>query len=793
MRRRLIALPLILFALFLEPVSAQSGIIQLATKDLQLKIDSAGKVISLYDLAGKTEYCTLKQPSPLIRIKAGNEFEEPSFAKQIPAKKQIILSYKKSGVIIEVTYSVKPTHLVFEITDIKPKDKVDLAVWGPFATSINKTVGEIIGVVRNDNYAIGIQSLNVKTVGGYPVKEEGFEFGRGRTAEYKEWGSILQAYSIDRSKKRSITVWNGQWPNMPVEPIKGETVIGSRIALFGCAEKETLNRIGDIEIAEGLPHPMIDGVWSKISPQTGRSYLISDYSESTIDELLGYTKRANLMTLYHMEIFDSWGHYEINRKDFPNGIEGLRNCVAKAKAMGIRLGAHTLTNFINTNDPYVTPVPDSRLVKTGSGVLTAGISESEKNILVSTPEYFNNENANQLHTIVIDNELIRYRTVTASEPYTLLDCVRGAFGTKPASHSKNAVVGKLADHGYKIFFPNIDMQREIAKNLAKRFNETGLSQMDFDGHEGCGATGQGDYAIDLFAKDFYDNLDHIVINGTSNSKHFYWHINTYCNWGEPWYEGFRENMQEYRINNQALLERNFLPNMLGWYLMTETTTLSDMEWMLARAAGYNAGFALVAELNALRKNPETPQIMDALKEWEAARHLKVFSAVQRELLKNPKNEFHLETIDEKNWKLYPFHASQEYIYEKTVRQPGEPTSIEWQYENTDKEQALQFKLKAFGGNGTIKNPSFEIDNFTLVAYNVELKNNETLLCEGSKMARVYDNKGRQIKTVDANISIPHISNGRHKINFNCEFTGDQPLTVKVIFKTIGDAEQVIKH
>lgn len=783
---------LIIYLSFSCFLFGQQELVRLNTNDFQLKINKSGQVTSLFSLPEKAEYISAKQNSPLLTIKAGADFEEPNSA-QIDVKgKTITLDYKKSGIVVKIKYDAKPTHLVFEITGIQPAGKADLAVWGPYATSINKIVGEIVGVVRNENYAIGIQSLNVKTAGGYPVKEEGFEFGRGRAAESKEWGSILQAYSIDRSKKRNITVWNDQWPNMPVEPIKNETLIGSKIALFGCSEKESLNRIGEIEIAEGLPHPLINGIWSKVSPETGRSYLISDYSESTIDELLSYTKRANLMTLYHMNIFDSWGHYEITKRDFPNGIEGLRKCVAKAKALGIRLGAHTLTNFINTNDPYVTPVPDKRLVKTGSSIITSDISKTDKSIPVASPEYFNNEKSNWLHTVVIDNELIRYRTVTSVEPYMLLDCERGAFGTKASSHTKNSAAGKLADHGYKIFFPNIDLQREIAINLAKRFNETGLSQMDFDGHEGCGATGQGDYAIDLFAKDFYDNTDHTVINGTSNSKHFYWHINTYCNWGEPWYEGFRENMQEYRINNQALLERNYLPNMLGWYLMIETTTLSDIEWMLARAAGYNAGFALVADLAALKKNPQTPQILDALREWETARHSKVFSAAQRELLKNPKNEFHLEAVNEKSWKLYPFHASQEYAHEKTIRQPGEPTSVEWQYENTDGDQPLQFKLKASGGEGTIKNPSFEIDNFTIISYNVELKNNETLLCEGIKTARIYDNKGHQIKAVEANISIPDISHGKHKINFNCEFTGGQPLTVKVIFKSMGRAEQIVK-
>lgn len=781
----------VLFFLFAGLSNAQPEIVQFRTNEFRININNTGQVTSLFDLINNREYVSGRQSSPLVKIKTGATFEEPLSAKHNPDKKQIKLIYN-SGVALTVNYTVKKSHIVFEITRVKQADKVDLIIWGPYATSINKIVGEIIGVVRNDNYAVGIQSLNVKTVGGFPVRDEGFEFERGRTAEKKEWGSILQAYTIDRSKKRNISVWNDSWPNMPVEPLKDETIPGSKIALFGCAEKDALNRIGEIEIAEGLPHPMVDGVWSKISPQTGRSYLIADYTESTIDELLEYTKRANLMTLYHMEIFESWGKYEITKRDFPNGIEGLKKCVAKAKALGIRLGAHTLTNFINTNDPYVTPVPDKRLVKTGSSILLTGINETEKEIQVESPEYFSNEKANWLHTVVIDDELIRYRTVTPQQPYKLVDCERGAFGTKAASHKANSTVGKLADHPYKIFFPNIDLQREIAINLAKRYNETGLSQMDFDGHEGCGATGQGDFAIDLFAKDFYDNLDHTVINGTSNSKHFYWHITNYHNWGEPWYEGFRESMQEYRINNQALLERNYLPNMLGWYLLTETTTLSDIEWMLARAAGYKAGFALATSLEALQKNTETPQILDAIREWETVRHAKAFSEEQREIMKNPKTEFHLEKVSNGIWNLYPFNASQEYVYEKTVKQPGEPVFAEWDYENKDDDQPLQFKLKVSGETGTVKDPKFDIDNFTTVSFPVELKNNETLLCEGVKTARIYNDKGRQIKTVEAVNSIPKMTKGKHKINFSCGFGNDRQLSVKVIFKTKGISTQVIK-
>jgi hypothetical protein len=491
-----------------------------------------------------------------------------------------------------------------------------------------------------------------------------------------------------------------------------------------------------------------------------------------------------------MEPFASWGHYEINTKVFPGGAGELRAMVQKAKAMGIRLGAHTLTTFIQTNDPYVTPVPDPRLAKTGSSVLASDIDTAAQNVQVVSPEYFANEKANWLHAAVIGGEIIRYRTVSAQAPWTLLDCQRGAFGTRVQAHRKGDEIGKLLDHDYKVFFPNFELQREIARNLARTFNQTGLSQMDFDGHEGCASTGQGDYAYDLFPQDFFDNLDHTVINGTSNSKHFYWHINSYCNWGEPWSEGFREAMQEYRINNQSLFARNYLPNMLGWYLLTETTTLSDAEWMLARAAGFNAGFALATSIDAVRKNPEIGPILDAIREWETARHKGVFTSAQREAMRDPKTEFHLEPLPGGGWHLFAYHESAAFRHEKKIRQPGEPVTSRWEYDNPDKAQPLQFKLRVAGGGGSLANPNIEIDRFSSVAFAVELSAGQTLLCEGTTTARVYDEKGRQIKTVRAAGQIPMVQPGRHEIQFDAEFKGSIPPAVVVSFKTRGDAEKV---
>jgi hypothetical protein len=768
-----------------------AGQADLSTDALGVRIDQRGQVVSLLDRQHGREYLPSGQAAPLLSIKtAAGGIDPPSVLAYDPKTGIVTLTYAARGVRARVKATRKPTHLVLEIVGIEPANTVDAVVWGPYPTTIGETVGEIIGVVRNAEFAIGIQVLNLKTLGGYPINDEGSDPSRSNVAQAKPFGSVLQAFSLDRSRPRRVAGWVGQFPNMPVPPIPGETVVGSSIAIFGCPAAVTLERIGAIEVAEHLPHPLVDGQWVKQWRDLGRSYLIAPFTEATVDALLDYTRRANLMSLYHPGPFASWGHYGLDPAAFPSGNAGMKRAVEKGKALGIRIGVHTLTNFINTDDAYVTPVPDPRLAVTGRSLLIEDVNATATGIRVALPEYFDNEKANWLHAVVIDQELIRYRAVSSSAPWTLLDCQRGAFGTRPAAHTKNATVGKLLDHPYKVFFPTLEMQDEIARNLAKWFNETGVSHMDFDGHEGCWASGQGDYALERFAKVFYDNLDHPVVNGTSTSEPFYWHINTYCNWGEPWYGGFRESMQEYRINNQVLFECNYVPHMLGWYRLTGTTSLPEMEWMLARAAGYNAGFAISTTLGELRKNADTPILLDAIREWETARRSGAFSISQRERLKNARLEFHLEALGPNRWNLYPFHASDVFRHERVARQPGEPAAARWTLTNMDEAQPLQFRLQVVGESGAIRTLDFEVDGTATLCFDVELKAGESLACDGTPIARIYDAKGQQTRTVASTAPIPRVSGGTHAIVFDCSFSGEPVPRVEVTFRTRGAAEPV---
>jgi hypothetical protein len=587
-----------------------------------------------------------------------------------------------------------------------------------------------------------------------------------------------------------VDAWGGLYKNMPVKALKGETVVGSKIAVFSCKEALTFDRLEQIEIAENLPHPTVNGVWFKKSNLYGKSYMISSYGEKDIDEMIGYTKRAGLVSLYHEGPFKSWGNFVLNPEQFPNGRDGLKNCVDKAHAAGLYLGMHTLTNFINTNDPYVSPKPDNRLSLTGSSTLTKSINAEQNTIELASPEYFNDEQGNNLHTVKIGSELIRYKSVSSTAPYILMDCQRGAFGTVQSAHQAGEPVGKLFDHSYNVFFPNLDMQREVAKNITKLMNETGVDHLDLDGHEGALASGQGDYALELFAKDVYDQVKHDFIIGTSLSKTFYWHIGSYYNWGEPWYGGFKESMQQYRIDNQGLFDRNYMPHMLGWYLLAENTTLPEMEWMLARAAGYDAGFAMVARPAALRKNSQSNLLLDAIREWELARNGNAFSKTQQEALKNPKNEFHLEKRDEGKWTLHQYAMSPVFTREKYERQPGEPTHTTWTLQYPWKEQPLQFRLQITGETGSVKNIKIQIDKYKELLFPVELAAGESLVCDGTETIRLYDKNGKPKGSFKLQNKPPSVAPGAHIILIDSDFAGDATPKIEVQFKGLDKMEKI---
>jgi len=756
--------------------------ITFSTTSFRLSLDEKGAVAELTDIQNDVNY-TAAGTSFLVTVKSKGSFLDPVGFK---AEGEHV-SYLFPGELrVDLKVLNKGDYLRLEVVGVSDEERTDAILWGPFKTTIGETVGEFVGVVRNQEYAIGIQALNVKTTGGALTRDEGLVPPRGSAALVQEYGSSLQAFCIDRTRPQTMVVWNG-FDNTAVVANPEFGLPGSAIALFGVAEKDALELIGQIEQEEGLPHILIDGEWVKSSPLAGRPYIISNFGESTVDMMLDFTEKLGFYSLYQSHPFDNWGHFELIPSLFPNGRKGMKACVEKARERNIRLGVHTLTNFITTNDPFVSPVPYPGLATYAGTVIIADLGKSDTEIPIEDTTFYHR--ITTLQAVRIGDELIRFSGISKEPPFKLLNCMRGAFGTITGPHTKGESIARLIDHPYKTFYPNMDLQNEMIDNLVDFFNETGVSHMDFDGHEGAYSTGYGDVSKDYFALRFLEGVDHMVVNGTSQSSHFYWHLNTYMNWGEPWYGGMRESQNEIRFNNQATLERNYQPNMLGWFWYQAGTTLEEMEWMLARAAGWNAGYALVVNPGAIGGNPYTRDVIESIRTWEEAKQRDLFNELQKGLLKAGEYDFSLHKISENEFHLQHYRK-EKYEHENLVLQPGQPHYSEWGFDSGSEDQNLYFRLQAAGKEGVIEEILLELDGSRSMAFPISLKAGYSCIFDGVGNLLLYDDRGSLRKKLEVDWKQLSLDKGFHILRVSCNFSNDAELVLQGIVK-LKDRVEVI--
>ncbi len=757
--------------------------VEISAGSLEIGIDGRGWVVSFRDMESGTAYLPRGHDAPLLTVQVDGERLSPITGRFDSADSVLTLTYGPE-MEARVRLRTRETHATLELLSVTDPAAVELAIWGPYSTTISETIGETVGVVRGPVFAMGLQALNPKTLGGYPWNENDampqldiFESGdfsdlseegkrhvlyRVEAAKPDSFGSTLQAYVRNRNRERIVPNWGHDRYTVPVFEDGG--VVGSKIALFGGPAEDALGMIGSIEVAEGLPHPTIDGEWGKEAPGAAAGYVIMPFSEATVDDAVDVVLRAGLRYLYHPEPFETWGHFHLNQ-DFPNGWEGLRETVARAESRGVRVGVHTLSNFITTDDPYVTPVPDPRLARVGTTRLTRSIDPGDEEVGIEDPGFFNQFGNNTLRAAVVGSEILQYTSVSDEAPWRLLGVERGAFGTLPGVHQAGVEIGKLADHGYRVFLTDVSLTIEMATTLARLFNQTGLRQISFDGLEGNRSTGMGNYGEILFTSTWYDALSEDIRNhyiaDASRTSHYFWHIYSRMNWGEPWYAGFRESQTEYRLKNQAYFRRNMMPGMLGWFRMQPETSVEDIEWMLARSAAFDAGYAFVTSFEALEENGRTGENLELMGRWEEARMTDSFTEEQKRRMESIGNEFHLEEAGIEGWTLWQIHPLV-FRFGNPERQPGEPSQSTYTFNNPEGEQSLRFAFSAAGG--AVDGFVMELDGTRRLEWSRQLGEGETLVYEGGDEATHYSSQWMVLDRVPLDPTALRLLPGDHTLS-----------------------------
>jgi hypothetical protein len=337
----------------------QAQNIYLQTQYVRVAVNGKGFITSIVDRDTKKEYCPKGLSSAVMSLYRDGQYMLPQKAIYNKSKNELILTYS-NGSEAKIKADQKQQYLRFKLLSLTRANEIDNIIWGPYKTNISKTIGDVIGVVRSDDFAIGMLGLNdnttdgpptggdmafmsyfihspdpvkyplppdlkegqVFTIGGdgfndvafYSHPEEYFRMKYGDAAKLEPaFGSSICMHSRDRRKEQMI-----RFPVLPpgldpkVNAPRYQLVlptdagfIGSSIALYACPDSLGLHTIEKIVLNEGLPHPEMDGKWIK-DPKAYRP----DIAWSGVhDSLITYAKQLGYAA-YRMR---GWANITLTR------------------------------------------------------------------------------------------------------------------------------------------------------------------------------------------------------------------------------------------------------------------------------------------------------------------------------------------------------------------------------------------------------------------------------------------------------------------------------------------------
>lgn len=663
---------------------------------LTIDLDRSGTVVGLQDSRTGTGYLARGRSASLVSLVIDGKQIRPTRVVRHGAL--LTFSNKRAGYEIDVKAVGKDTYTTLEAVRVEGPDGGDVQtlLWGPLATDITRTVGESVGVVRDDDFAIGLRPLTDRTEGAWPQEYQDYGWEREvadnpsrlQVAPHEEWsaagrtpwGSVLRAFTYDYTQQRQRQNLNGY--RIPVGPLPGAggRITGSKVALFGASPGLTPTVLSGIAKGEGLPYPTQNGQWQKAAQASSRSFLVlSDLTTGNVPRAARFAKAAGIDYVYSLpNSYGPWkstGHYEFDAS-LGGDDAGAKKAVGLARAHGVRLGVHTLSDFIATDDPYVTPPPaDDRLALGGSARLTSALAPGDRTLRLDAGTPL----ADGVHgrMLRIGDEFIAYTSARkAGDTWEVTGLRRAQWGSTAAAHAAGDRGARVILNGYGGAVGGHGIIDDIAGRLSTAWNRTGIMSNSFDGVESASESGWGSYGQARLVNGTFERTRQRdgFITETSRMSSNTWDALTRASWGEVGVT----SMDQVFVNNE-FYRANFLPGMLGWISLKGTDSLLGVENKMARGAGLDAGSGFQTSISSLAAGGDNGlRILDAIKQWETARDVGAFTGAQKARFRDQSTNWQLTAVTPgKEWSLQELDAKGEPMGEaQRVRTPTPKLSAE---------------------------------------------------------------------------------------------------------------------
>jgi hypothetical protein len=502
-------------------------------------------------------------------------------------------------------------HLALEVLDVQPADVEQLSIEFPVrrlakvGTAFNATYDERFGVCL--------------------------------------FGTSVNVFNRPRSHGRDMF-------GMGAACTQKHKLAGAKFALVAAPAAQFSAAIIEAERAGGLPCPMLGGRWARESEAVRHSYLFMvDAAEANMDRTIEYARLAGFRTIIFLK--DNWlashGHYEINRRNFPDGLASLKRTVDKIHAAGLDAGVHLFGPSISPTDAYVTPRPDPRLASIACPPLAEAVDAKSKTLTLSAvpelPPKRPRSAAFPGYHVRVGDELVRYQELELGPPVRLIGCQRGALGTPAAAHpAGTAVRGMLSLWGYFLVDPDSTLAEEVVRNFGRVINHCGFDMVYFDASDGIlDAYLDRWYYLNRMHLGFYRQLRKDVLYQTSNGTgtDLCWHLVPRSASADG--HGDLKGYLDQRWRGILGMGDNWTRPDVGWYYIFTGVRPDQIEYVCAKVLGIDGSISIETSQAALEKHVYGRRMVDILGRYEQCRRGRVFPTAVRERLLEPGRDFRL--------------------------------------------------------------------------------------------------------------------------------------------------------
>jgi hypothetical protein len=671
---------------------------------------------------------------------------------------------------------------------------VDNIVWGPVHTTISGKMGDIIGVVRDEDWAIGMMGLDDNTITGLPVEgdfqpmvyyihsadpvkcpvpaqykegqrfnvggdgvndvafyshpEEYFQqaYGTGAWLE-PEFGSSIAYHARDRRKSYTYKVsmlpgFDRSRPRHQVtDPLEGVDFMGSAVALYACPDDQGLATIEKIVLAEGLPHIVIDGKWVR-DPSSFKPQL---YWNGPHDKCIEYAEALGLKTIsrdtgeFYPCLGNKWQQGNIG---FSNGRSiPYKQFTEEAHKHGLSHGGlHTLCLFLQGGiSSDVTPVPSDHLQTVCRTKLARDISPNDTEIEIADPSFLAEKGTwpwgDDSNYLRIGGEMLRYGGVSQSAPWILKGVKRG-HASKAVEHKAGDEVVKLQQNCYNGFAPDMNLMQDYADYYADLMSRNSMDAINFDGFESTLYQNQGYYGTRLFCRRLYETYHRLTgkYPRVTGSCVFAggWDYFDVCNVGGG------DNMFNAATGRRATegkdigngFANSYFPATFGIQGWHSDWSLYDAENLQAKSVGWDATYAFSVSQDAIDSTGEKDAIFKSYRTWEDARDAGVFTRELKRKLTDPSFKFHIERTGPSAFTVFP-------VKEMYVAMKAGSLAVQAPLTNRQNEQPFQFALQL---DGAVKGAILTLPDGAQIKCDWKIERGQYIVCKGDSACLANSNR-----------------------------------------------------